>query len=277
MQYPVLTLTLLLVVGGMASTQSTSSTNYFMPASERASGGHAASTTYRLEAALGAGVVPQLTTSTNFKLMGGFNACSDTPIAGQVWLSACLPLYGPITGGTGHTLHGHELNLGAATNITIGGQAATVASRTRDKVVLTLPLQSTPGWQPIVATNGGGTATLTRGIGILPMTDKFPPAIDNTRPFRVTYRGKQGDIFYMAVASAKFPVAVPLGAYNHGLELNLGALIGIIGPLPVTDPSGEFHFDIPGINFPRPLYVQMLGMSVTAPYSPGSFTNTISL
>ncbi len=277
MKNQILMLATLLVVGGTISAQSTSSTTYFMPSSERASGGKTASTTYRLEAALGAGVVPQLTTSTNFKLMGGFNAVSNTPIAGQVWLSACLPLYGPIIGGTGHTLHGHELHLGAATNITIGGQAATVASRTRDSVVLTLPLQSAPGWQPIVAANGGGTATLVRGIGILPMSDKFPQAIDNTQPFRVTYRGQQGDIIYLAVASAKFPVVIPLGAYNHGLELNLGTFIGTVGPLPVTDPSGEFHFDIPGINFPRPLYVQMLGMSATAPYAPGSFTNTISL
>jgi len=75
-----------------------------------------------------------------------------------------------------------------------------------------------------------------------------------------------------------------LGVYYRStarLEFGLPPvlLIGdVAGPFTVTDPAGVFHFDWPaGINFPRPLYFQILGHSSNAGYAPGSFTNTISL
>ena len=272
----VLAVSLLLSTAGPA--QSASSSTYFMPGNERAPGGQCTSTNFRMELAMGAGMVPQDTNSTNFKLLGGFNAVSDAPMAGAPWLSGASPLYGPILGGTTITLHGHELNLGAATSVAIGGKPAAVLSRSRDNVVVTLPAQDAPGWQPVAAVNGGGTSYLSpRGVGILPMCELAWP-VDMGQPFRITYRGTVGDIFYMAVATAKLPGPAPLPPYHHGLELNIGTLWNIVGPIPVTDPNGEFHMDIPGIVFPRPIYVQMLGLPTMTPgYAPGSLTNTISL
>jgi len=261
-----------------ATTQPSSSTTYFLPATERAPGGQCSSTTYRLEAVIGAGVVARQAFSSNFKILGGFNTASDTPIAGQPWMTCATPMYGPILGGTTHTLHGHELALGPATNITIGGKSATVLSRAPGQVKVTLPAQTAPGWQPVTATNSGGTAHLSpRGVGILPMVEKAW-AIEINQPFRITYRGTQGDIFFIAVAGAMIPGPAPIPPYHHGLELNFGALLGFLGPLQVTDPSGEFHLDIKGIPFVRPIYLQILGLPTANPgYSPGSFTNTIAL
>ena len=262
-----------------AAQQSASSPSYFLPGGERAPGGQCASTNFRMEVAVGAGAVAQLSNSTNFKLLGGFNAVSEAPVAGQPWLSGAQPLFGPYPGGTTHYLHGHELNLGAATNVTIGGHAATVVNRWPDRVQVTLPVQSSPGWQPVTAVNAGGTAHLTpRGIGVLPMCETGW-AIEIGQPFRVTYRGTPGDIIFVAVATARFPVAIPIPPYNYGFEQNLAALVGLIGPMPVTSPTGELHLDFPaGIPLIRPMYVQMLGLTTGSPgYQPGCFTNTTAL
>jgi hypothetical protein len=269
----------LLVLTGGLSAQAASSTTYFLPGCEASNGGVAGSTTFRLEASFGSGVVPTRAASTNYRLLGGFNAAIETPAAGRPWLTGVRPLHGPILGGTArYDVHGTELQLGAATNVTIGGRTAPVVSRTRDKVVVTLPAQPAPGWQPVTATNAGGTAYLPRGIGILPMVDR-PQVIEINQPFRVTYRGTPGDVVFLAVAGGKLPFAISIPPYHHGLELNIGALIGpVAGPFVVTDPSGELHLDFPGIPFVRPIYVQMLGLPAFNPgYVPGSFTNVMAL
>jgi len=215
--------------------------------------------------------------SAGFALLGGFNASIDAPTTGRPWLSGVVPLHGPLLGGTTHTVHGTELHLGAATNVTVGGAAAAVSSRARDHVTLTLPRQVAPGWKLVTATNEGGTAALVRGIGVLPLLDKAH-AVAVGEPFRITYRGTQGDILYLAAAGARFPAPVPVPPYHHGLELHLGALLALVGPIPVSDPSGVFHLDLPGFVFARPLYVQMLGVPVGNPgYGPGCFTNVIEL
>lgn len=261
------------------SAQAASSTTRFLPGCEASNGGVAGSTTFRLEASFGSGVVPTRAGSTNYRLLGGFNAAIEAPAAGRPWLTGVRPLYGPILGGTArYDVHGTELQLGAATNVTIGGRTAPVVSRTRDRVAVTLPAQPAPGWQPVTVTNAGGTAHLPRGIGILPMVDR-PHAVEINQPFRVTYRGAQGDLVFLAVAGGKLPFAISIPPYHHGLELNIGALIGTVaGPFVVTDPIGELHFDFPGIPFVRPIYVQMLGLPASNPgYVPGCFTNVMAL
>ena len=270
---------LLALAAAASAQQSASSPSYFLPGGERAPGGQCASTNFRMEVAVGAGAVAQLSSSANFKLLGGFNAVSEAPVAGQPWLSGAAPMYGPYLGGTTHFLHGHELALGAATNVAIGGHAATVINRWPDRLQVRLPAQSSPGWKSVTAVNTGGTAHLSpRGIGILPMSETGW-AIEIGQPFRVTYRGTSGDVIFVAVATARFPAPIPIAPYNYGFELNLGALVGLLGPFPVTSPTGEFHLDFPaGIPLVRPMYVQMLGLPTGSPgYQPGCFTNTISL
>jgi len=258
-------------------SQVASSTSFFVPGLERAPGGQCASTNFRMEICVGGGVVLQPLFSSNFKFLGGFNTVSDTPITGHPWLSGASPMYGPFLGGTTHTLHGHELNLGAATTATVGGHTATVLSRARDHMKVRLPGQTIPGWQPVTATNPGGTAHLIKGIGILPMVEKAH-AIEVGQPFRITYRGTQGDVVVIAVTTAKMAAPVPFPPYLHALEVDFGSLVDHIGPLGVTDPSGELHIDIPGIFFHRPIHVQMISLPVSNPgYAPGCFTNTITL
>jgi len=275
----VILLLLLAFAAAASAQQSASSPSYFLPGGERAPGGQCASTNFRMEVAVGAGAVAQLSNSANFKLLGGFNAVSDAPVTGRPWLSGASPMYGPYPGGTTHFLHGHELALGAATNVTIGGHAATVVNRWPDRVQITLPAQSSPGWKPVTAVNTGGTAHLSpHGIGILPMCETGW-AIEIGQPFRVTYRGTPGDIVLVAVTSDKLPSVLPIPPYNYGFELNLAAIVGLIGPFPATSPTGELHLDFPaGIPLIRPMYVQMLGLTTGSPgYQPGCFTNTISL
>jgi hypothetical protein len=274
-------ISLILVLGfaSGAAAQAASSATYFLPGAELGSGGVCTSTTFRLEASFGSGVVAARADGTSTRLLGGFNAAIEAPALGRPWLTGVRPLHGPLLGSSARfTVHGTELDLGTTTNVTIGGRAATVLSRAQDHVVVTLPAQSAPGWQPVTATNSGGTAVLPKGVGVLPMVEK-PHAIEIGRPFRVTYRGTPGDIVFLAVASAKFPFTISVPPYHHGLELNIGALLGpVVGPFPVTNPSGEFHLDFPGFSFVRPIYVQMLGLPTANPgYAPGSFTNVIGL
>ena len=277
--FGLLALVTVFVLSPVATAQSTaSSLNYFVLCPEHANGGLSASTNFKMESAVGEGVVGKFAFSTNYKLLGGVNACADTPVAGSPWLSGTAPFYGPLLGGTSHTVHGHNLDLGVSTSATVGGFAAAVTTTAKDRLVIKLPAQSSPGYKPITATNSGGTAHLSpKGIGVLPLIE-LDWAIDIGQPWKFTYRGTQGDILYLAVTAAKLPGPVPIGPYHHGFELNLGAFIGLIGPLPVTAADGTMTLNFPGFFFFRPIYVQALALpSVPAGYNPGSFTNTIAL
>jgi len=259
------------------AAQPASSTTYFLPGSEAASGGACGSTTYKLEASFGDGVVATRAVSSNFRLDGGFNAVLDATVGGRPWLTGVMPLYGPLLGGTAHTLHGTELHLGPATNVTVGGKAATVLARTNHEVRVTLPPQPAPGWQPVTVTNAGGTDLMPRGLGVLPLLEKAH-AVASGQPFRLSYRGTMGDLFFLAAAGSKFPFPIAIPPYHHGFQLNLGALLAFLGPFPVTDPSGVFHLDFPGIPIAAPIHVQLLVLPIGKPgYEPGSFTNVISL
>jgi len=272
-------LALALGLASGAAAQAASSAAYFLPGCELGSGGVCASTAFRLEASFGGGAVAERADGASFRLLGGFNAAIEAPVSGMPWVTGVRPVYGPLLGSSARfTVHGSELDLGTGTNVTIGGRAATVLSRARDHVVVTLPAQPAPGWQPVTVTNGGGTAVLPQGVGVLPLLEK-PHAIEIGRPFRITYRGTPGDIVFLAVASAKFPFTVSIPPYHHGFALNLGALLGpVLGPFPVIDPSGALHLDFPGVPLVRPIHVQMLGLPTANPgYAPGSFTNVIAL
>jgi hypothetical protein len=270
-----------LVIGltGAAHTQAAASENHLLVAPEVATGGACNSSNFALTASFGDGAAPTRAASANFQLLGGFNAAPDTPTTGSPWITGVLPRYGPVLGSTTvpYAVHGAELALGTTTNVTIGGQTAKVTARTNAKVMAQLPAQTSPGWKDVTLTNSGGTAYLPRGVGILPMAETSH-AVEIGRPFRVTYRGTPGDIIYFAASIGQLPFTAVIPPYKHGVELNIGALLAFIGPLPVTDPSGEFHIDFPGFPFARPICIQFLGLPTANPgYAPGSFTNLLSL
>jgi hypothetical protein len=259
------------------SGQAASSPTYLLVGAERAPGGTCATTNFVLDVAIGAGVVPERTASTSYVLLGGFAAALETVRNGAPWSSGVSPLVGPLLGGTAHALHGADLDVGPSTSVLVGGVSASVTGRAADRVAFTLPAQAAPGWKAVAATTTGGTSTLPNGIGVLPLVETPQPVAVNV-PFRVTYRGTQGDVVYLAVANARFPVAIPVAPYHFGLGLHPGALLGVVGPLPVLAPDGVLHLDFPGLPLPRPLHVQMLGIPVASPgYGPGSFTNVLDL
>lgn len=260
---------------GSAFAQSAASRRFFLVGSEIGIGGSTASSRFRIVATLGSGVAATASASSRHRLLGGLTAATQAPATGTPWLTGVQPSHGPLLGNTAHTLFGTELDLSAAVSVQVGGRAATIGSRSNNAVTITLPTQTAPGWQPVTLQNSGGTATLPRGLGVLPLLDR-PHAIRNGKPFRITYHGNQGDLVYLAVAGGRFPFSVKIPPYHHGLELNVTLLIDVVGPFPVIDPSGQFHLDVPGVVLPRPLFVQMLGLGHPG-YAPGCFTNVLEL
>lgn len=262
----------------VAFAQPASSARYFMPCVEASAGGSGASTTYRLAASFGDGVVAGRADSATYRILGGFNACSVTTVTNRVWASGVDPRFTPITGGSLHTIYGHRLDLGASTSVMVGGLATTVNTRANDRLTVTAPAFTRPGWAPITVTNAGGTAHLARALGVYPMADTVPSAIESTQPFSVSYRGQAGDVVLIVVTRRRLPAAVSIPPYRHAIEVDLATIIGDpVGPFTVTDPSGVLRLDFPGIGFTRPIHVQMIGVSATAPYAPGSLTNVVTL
>ena len=84
--------------GGPLSAQPAAITNHFVVGQEAAPGGACSSTSYRLEASFGSGVVAARADSTNYRLLGGFNAVIEAPVAGQPWITGVLPCYAPMLG-----------------------------------------------------------------------------------------------------------------------------------------------------------------------------------
>jgi hypothetical protein len=259
------------------NAQFASSSSYFQVNNTQASGGIAKSEVWFVHANFGEGVVAEFTSSSSFQILGGFNASTRWQSNNKPALAAVVPGFAPLFGGRSAMVHGFNLAQGTFTNILIDGQAATVVNRAPDYARVIMPFQVSPGWKTVVATTPEGTAFLPRGVGILPMAD-LPHPVVRGAPFRITYRGTNGDLVYLAVSGSLWPAPVPIPPYFHGLELAFGRQVHIAGPLLVVDPSGELHLDFPGLPLPKPLYVQMLAIPQGNPgYGPGCFTNVLEL
>ena len=268
---------ILLGVAALAQGSS-SSTNSFLPAS---SAGPAAnnmqSTNWKLDASFGSGVVPGRATSANFVLEGSWLAALNGKTLGHPWVTGVSPLFGLLGVQTQHRVHGTELHLGATTSCSVGGIPATVNSRARDQLVVTLGKPTVPGWQSVVVSNGGGTSTLPKGIGILPMLDIESP-IDNagSRPSEIVYQGRQGDIVVWMLAAGKSPVVLPIPGYGYGFGLNFLTMI-VLTTTPIGAPNGRAALPLPAVAFKRPLNMQGFVFAPLSPYKPGAFTNVVDL
>jgi len=83
------------------------------------------------------------------------------------FVSYIAPASGPLTGGTAINIQGSGFQVGAS--VTIGDNAATVASLTGNQINATTGTASTPGTYDVVVTNPGGQfATLHHGFTYLP-------------------------------------------------------------------------------------------------------------
>ncbi len=264
-----------LVFSTSVTSQAASSKSFFLTSSELGPGGTCVSQGFRLTAGFGEGVVASRIVSKGYVLTGGFPATLDAKLALQPWLTGLRPLYVPLKGGTALTLHGTELALGANTGVQIGTKNAIVSARTRDSVKATMPAGLEPGWQSVTVTTGGKTSTLQRGIAVLPMLELLKPA-EPLLPFTVEYRGAPGDVVVLFVGASKLPFAAPVPPFMHGLELNPAAML-VLNPAVVSAPSGVLHTPLPALAWARPLLFQAITISKNPGYSPGSFTNLVSL
>ena len=268
-------LLLLALPGGLLPAQAASSQTYLLVAGEQAPGGTGQTTQYRLTAAQGAGVVGQRATSNQYILLGGFVASFDAPTTGRPWLTGVRPLFATMRGAAALQLHGTELNLGLPPTIKIGGQSATIGTRSNAVITTTLPNQPVPGWQPVEVANSLGTSTLPEGIGILPMID-LPRAPTSGVPFALRYRGKSGDQIVWLIALQKSSFGFSLAGFGYALHLDLASLV-VLPAYAVTSPDGVFLLGIPAVALTVPVFVQGFSVSSDPGYSPGSFTNVLRL
>ena len=256
------------------AAQSASGPTHFLVASEAGTGGDAQSVVHRLTATFSSGVAAARATSAGFVLLGGFPAAIEATVGGP-WLTGVTPAYGPLFGGTPLTLHGAGLNQGPILQLAIGGQPAVPGPRTNASLQTTLPAQPRPGYQSVLVQDTNGSATLPRGVGILPLID-FPVAHRALVPLDLRYIGAQNDQVVVVLALGTLPFVLPLPPFHHGLELDLSTLV-VLSPVPVTRSDGELRLTLPAAAPPVPIFFQAFSLTQSPGWFPGSFTNVALL
>lgn len=257
------------------AAQSASSPTHFLVGGEVAAGGTTQSIAHRLAGSFSSGVPAARSTSTNHVLLGGFPAAGDVPVAGRPWLTGVSPAFAPLLGGTPLVLHGTELNLGAALQITVGGVGAITGARTQASVQTTLPAQPRPGYRDVHVRSTAGDSTLPRGIGVLPLLE-FPVAHQANVPVVLRYLGAQGDQVVLVLALGTLPAPFPIPGFHHGLELDLFSLLALPA-LPVTAADGRLEVQLPAAAPASPIFFQAFSLTQNPGWFPGSFTNVARL
>lgn len=271
--------TLALMLGAMCSAQHTasnaaSSQSYFLSAVEFASGSDSNTLLYRVQSSQGTGVVTEPdAASATYRIRGGFTGALTSPVLGQPWLTGVLPYYVKPSGNGNLTLHGTELWLGPSPLITVGGLAATNVVRTVDKMVIAMPTQPVPGYQPVTFTNAAGTSTLPEGVGVLPLVEKREP-LNGFDPNFVRFRAQQGDFVVLVVGLA---LSAPLQVLDFQYQLLLDPnQVTLTDLLFVGNPDGTIT--IPLFGFPTGIaHVQVLALTTDPAYAPGMWSNVVLL
>ncbi len=258
--------------GGLTA-QAASSRNHFVVAAELANGAVGNSSTYKLCVAVGNGVVPPRTRSTNFVLVGGYAATLGPARASRPWLSGVLPRFATPRSAAVLSLHGADLNVGPTPSVRVGNVAATMLTRARDRITVRMGFQPVPGWQAVSVSNSSGTTTVGKGIGILPMLMTEPAPTPN-KAFEIVFKGSQNDMVIWALSGFTGP---PVGwpGFLYGLALNPAALIMMPG-IAITSPSGESRLPIPATPYMGPAYAQAAFSTTNPGYGPASFSNVLT-
>lgn len=256
------------------AAQAASGSTHFLVSSETGGGGNTQSFVHRLTGTTSSGVPATRATSLGFVLLGGFPAAIETTVNGTPWLCGVLPAYGPLLGGRALTLFGSGLNQGPA-QITIGGVTASAGASTNATLQTVLPPQLAPGYQAVTVQNTLGSATLPKGIGVLPLLD-FPVAHQPNVPLGLRYLGAPGDLFVLGLSSGMLPTPLVLAPYHHGLQVDL-ATLALFGPYFVTDPGGELTIGLPAVAPVLPVYFQCLSFTQGPGWFPAAFTNVTRL
>ena len=267
---------LALTLAADGAAQATASKGFFLSATARAAGGSSASTGFSMTASFGAAAAKPAG-SAGYRLVGGFTAGLDAPVTGRPWLAGALPRITTPRSGALVTLSGTELN-GTAFSVKIGGQNATVLSRSENEVQVRLPFQPVPGFQPVTVSNGtvsNGTvsSTLPDAIGVLPLvtTDEAPAP---NRAFDIVFKGSPGDaVSWCYGMNPIIPLGIP--GYLHGLALSPSSYVVMPG-FSILDPSGEFRVPVPPLSYPvGTIYAQAFFFTSNAGYAPGAFSNLL--
>ena len=261
-----------------ATSQSTSSQNYFVTNTEQGPGASGMqSTAWKLDGSFASGVAGARTLSSSFVLEATWLGSATTQPKAIPWVSGVDPCFSPIGTKTKHRIHGTQLHLGQATTVSLGGVAARVDARRIDRVDVTLGDMRIPGWQALMLRNGGGQTTLARGIGIKPMLDIETP-FDHQGSYgsEIVYHGTQGDLVVWMLSGAKSPVRIPLLGYHYGFELDFSTMF-VLTATAVTKANGRGSVALPPIKLPASIWAQGLVIAPAASYSPGAFTNPIRM
>lgn len=253
----------------VSDNSGSSSVTYFSEAKSDADGGTSGSNTYQVTAAIGQ-IDPSVRTSATYRLDGGFTASLGVTTNGP-WVTSAGPQY--VTPRTSNIvwITGSRLNFGPAA-VTVSGVPATVIATSATDIAVRMPPLPSPGWHEIKLTNNGGTTSLERGIGVLPMMYTTSAAVPN-KAFDLIFKGTQGDSVVWALGFNPGPV-VPLLNFLHGLTIST-SFVRILPTLRITDSSGELRMKFPAVPFLVTVYTQGLFLSSNPGYSPGSFSNMV--
>lgn len=261
-----------LIAASGVPAQAMSSTNYFMPSIEMASGQSATSTNYAGHLSFGNGVIPNPATSLSYRIPGGFAATLDVSPAGKPWVTHVEPAFVMPKGGAAMTVHGFGLNLGTSPVLEFGGRAATINSRAASRVTANLPAGVAPGYPSVRMTSTVGSTTAEDTFGVLPLIYADPAPAPNQK-FTIVFKGTRGDSVIWAIGALPGS-PIPIPPLLYGLALNPAAMLLLPG-FSITHASGEFHMPIPASSYVSPLYIQAVFSSSNPGYSPGSFSNTL--
>jgi IPT/TIG domain len=263
-----------LVVNGLEAQISDSSASggltYFSTTHSNAAGAKTGSATYALRGSIG-DQAPAAANSTTYAVAGGFLATLEAASAGPWLTSASARIVGPRSTDL-VWLRGARLNLGGAPTVTVSGRAATVVAKSNTDVAIRLPSLPTPGWHEVELKNSGGTTSLERGLGVLPIlyTEGAPAS---NAPFDLIFKGTRGDVVAWALGVSPGPV-IPVANFLHGLTINT-SFVRVLPTIRISDPSGEFRMSIPPVPFRVAIYIQAMFVTSNRDYTPGSFSNML--
>ena len=265
--------TLPLSAQGPSHQNAASSKSAFMTSSSLSSGGTASSTGFQLVCAIDGAA--GLTGSANYQLAGHWTAQTVAKTLGVPWCVAATPLFGQLGGRSTHTLRGTEMHLGQSASCAVGGVAATVVARTRATATIKLGAMNTPGWHALRFANGGGSSTLSRGIGVKPMLDVPQPAwsAGGWGSNKIRYYGTSGEFTIWMLSLGEGP-PIPLPGFGYSFRLNVASLLMLwSSPVP---PSGIVDLPLPPMPVPPLLRFQVFTLKPPT-YFAGSFTNVVKL
>jgi hypothetical protein len=256
--------------------QQASSSTYILTSLEFASGDEADSSLFKVRPSFGTGVVPDIyMQSATYTLTAGFPASLDAASVGSPWAASARPFFVPQFGNPTVTIHGVDMDLGAAPVATIGGVSAPVFGRSLDRALVQLPNQPVPGYQPVEFTTTAGATRIEQGVGVLPMLSQ-PEPLTPTTPIRIRYHGTQNDLVVLALGAGIASSPFQLTGYGYSLQLDPGLILSSQFVF-IGSPEGTFEINGPPLPVTGLLHMQCLVFTSTPGYAPGSWTNVIDL